>query len=180
MKKLLLLFIVSVSLVACTSENKTGEISEDNSKHQMIFENNIKYFEQFLQAHYEENVQKVADIMSDTLKWGRANQQRREYSSKKDLLEALKGYYIISDSIKLIDPYYSSGIRHANDEGILVEYGDNPNNIRVFGTWDGIIAASGKKQTNKWFGVIRFNEAGKIIFMDEYFDVSGVINNMQE
>ena len=180
MKKIFLAFLVTASLIACTSENKTENVSEDTSKNQKIFENNITYFKQFLQAHYEEDLQKVGDLMSDTLKWGRADQQRNEYGSKKELLEALKGYYIISDSIKLIDPYYSSGIRHATDEGILVEYGDNPNNIRVFGTWDGIIAASGKKQINKWFGVIRFNEAGKIIFMDEYFDVSGVLKNMQE
>lgn len=58
--------------------------------------------------------------------------------------------------------------------GSVYPLNDNPNVIAVYGTWMPIHIETGKRVFNKWHGVIEFNEAGKMIYFCEFFDVNGI------
>ena len=49
-----------------------------------------------------------------------------------------------------------------------------PNNIRIYGTWRAVHTESGKVVYNKWYGLMFFNEAGKVVRFTDWFDVNGM------
>ena len=58
--------------------------------------------------------------------------------------------------------------------GSVYPQNDNPNVVGVYGTWMPIHTETGKQVFNKWHGVLEFNEAGKIIYLSDFFDVNGI------
>ena len=51
---------------------------------------------------------------------------------------------------------------------------DNPNAVRVYGTWKTTYKETGKKFSNKWYKLIILNEDGKIVYFSDWFDVAGI------
>ena len=51
---------------------------------------------------------------------------------------------------------------------------DNPNVIAAYGTWMPIHRKTGKQVFNQWHMVIEFNEAGKMIYLSDFFDANGI------
>ena len=63
-------------------------------------------------------------------------------------------------------------IRDSNNTSSLSSA--NPNNLRVYGTWSSIHTESGKKTYSKWYAIVNFNEAGKIVRFNDWFNVDGL------
>jgi len=51
---------------------------------------------------------------------------------------------------------------------------DDPNEINIIGTWTPTYRETGKKIYNKYFCIAKFNEAGKINYLSEFFDANGI------
>ena len=58
--------------------------------------------------------------------------------------------------------------------GSVYPQNDNPNVIAVYGKWMTIHVETGKQVVNKWHMVIEFNEAGKMIYLSDFFDANGI------
>jgi hypothetical protein len=55
--------------------------------------------------------------------------------------------------------------------------------MRVYGTWAMTHTATGAPVSNKWYGVLTFNEDGKIAVFSDWMDVNGMqvqVNNYVE
>jgi hypothetical protein len=55
--------------------------------------------------------------------------------------------------------------------------------MRVYGTWSMNHTETGAPVSNKWYGVLTFNEDGKIAVFSDWMDVNGMevqINNFVE
>ena len=50
----------------------------------------------------------------------------------------------------------------------------SPNNIRVYGTWSSVHTESGKQTYSKWYAIVNFNENGKIVRFNDWFNVDGL------
>ena len=51
---------------------------------------------------------------------------------------------------------------------------NNPNIVATYGTWTPTHIETGKKIFNKYHSVGEFNDAGKIVYFSEFWDVSGI------
>ena len=56
----------------------------------------------------------------------------------------------------------------------------NPNNIRVYGTWNSKHTETGKETFSKWYAIINFNSAGKIVRFNDWFNVDGLEKQIAE
>ena len=58
--------------------------------------------------------------------------------------------------------------------GSVYPQNDNPNVVAVYGTSMPTHIETGKKIFNKFHSVYEFNDAGKIIYLSDFFDVNGI------
>ena len=78
------------------------------------------------------------------------------------------------------DIIFREGVGHTSEEscgffaGSVYPPNEDPNEISIVGTWTPTHRETGKKIYNKYFAIIRFNQAGKIDYCSEFFDASGI------
>ena len=58
--------------------------------------------------------------------------------------------------------------------GSVYPQNDNPNVVAVYGTSMPTHIETGKKIFNKFHSVYEFNDAGKIIYLSDFFDANGI------
>jgi len=181
MKKILLGLFLSASMIACTSKTETKtEIIKDNSKNQELFDRNVASFNKVIDAFVAEDPEVFASFFADSVKWcGPEKKLLTEYSTKAEMVQALKMYFSLYDNHKL-DAQFYSGINYSTNKEDLTTYGDNPNNIRILGNWYHKHTASGKDVSSKWFAIIRFNSDGKIYLFNDFFDVTGLLKQHEQ
>ena len=93
----------------------------------------------------------------------------------------MRGCARLSFNLRSVSAYtFQEGVGLPGDDGAGFYAGsyypdlDNPNAVRVYGTWTPTHKETGKKVSNKWYGLIIFNEDGKISFFSDWFDVNGI------
>ena len=94
---------------------------------------------------------------------------------KEGIGEAIQWYYN-----NFNDVIFHEGIGLTREKsngffgGSVYPQNDNPNVVAVYGTWTPTHIETGKKIFNKYHTVLEFNEAGKIVYASDFWDVSGI------
>jgi hypothetical protein len=123
MKKILLGLFLSASMIACTSKTETKtEIIKDNSKNQELFDRNVASFNKAIDAFVAEDPEVFASFFADSVKWcGPEKKLLTEYSTKAEMVQALKMYFSLYDNHKL-DAQFYSGINYSTNKEDLTTF----------------------------------------------------------
>ena len=200
MKRVLIIFFVSIFFISCEDSKKDGwpnyfseakakakaEVEaataekEMKIKNQTIFDRNVASIRAFVQAFADKDLDAQMALFSDTAMWSPPQYNGNVWVGKDDLREVLAGYHENYENITFeegIDlglgderqPAFWSGSVYPPETATSL-----PNNIRIYGTWRSIHIESGNAVYNKWYGLMFFNEAGKIVRFTDWFDVNGM------
>ncbi len=148
--------------------------SESQNK-QEIFDRNVATTKAWIQCFADEDLDTQMDLMADDIKYCPAQYNGNVLLNKEEIGEVIQWFY---DNFKEIVFHEGIGLTREKSNGFfggsVYPLNDNPNVIAVYGTWMPIHIETGKQVFNKWHGVIEFNEAGKMIYFCEFFDVNGI------
>ena len=166
MKNSILLLVAAIAL----SCNQPTLQQTDYENNKQIFNTHVETFkDHFLKGFEEENLELMLSMYADTLSWDGPNEGGVTFT-KEDLSGVISNYLENFDEIKLNDQLYFGGSVYANP----MEPFDDPNYIRVVGTWTNIHTESGVPTTLKWHAVMWFNEDGKVYRGSDWMDVSSL------
>ena len=182
MKKLLLINSI-LFLFSCTPEVKE-ELNAVNNE--AAFQKNVENFMAFTKAFGAEDIDGVMDLFADSALWSPPEYNNYEWLNKDELKGALTNYMNSFDDLKftpginlpggnVVDGFLG-GSRYRSDgaENTSSLSSANPNNIRVYGTWSSTHTESGKATYSKWYAIVNFNENGKIVRFNDWFNVDGL------
>ena len=163
-----LMIAVGMMIMAAHHEN-------ESQKKQEIFAGNLATTKAWMQGMTDEDLDAQLDLMADDAQWNPAQYNGNVLVNKEGTGVALKWYHDkINDVIFHEGLYLTSKKSDGFFGGSVYPQNDNPNVVAVYGTWTPVHAETGKQVFNKWHGVLEFNEAGKIIYLSDFFDVNGI------
>ena len=166
MKKLIFLFI-AMMIISCNETNQNDTAYAENNQ---IFNTHVETFKNhFLKGFEEENLELMLSMYADSLSWDGPNEGGVTFN-KSDLSDVITNYIENFDNIKLNNQLYFGGSVYSNP----MEPFDDPNYIRVVGTWTNMHTATGVPTTLKWHAVMWFNEDGKVYRGTDWMDVSSL------
>ena len=99
--------------------------------------------------------------------WSPAN--TTDSLSKDALREGMNGWMTEFEVFSFNERQYYPGV----DDNFVPD-----GSVRTYGTWEGT-HKSGAKTVNKYYSVTQYNEEGKIVAALEWFDVSGVFDQVE-
>ena len=182
MKKLLLITL-SAFLFSCTPEVQE-ELNAVNNE--AAFNKNVRTFMDFTVAFGEEDIDRVVAFFADSALWSPPEYNSYEWLSRDELKGALSNYMKSFDGLKftpginlpegnVVDGFWG-GSRYRSDglENTSSLSSASPNNIRVYGTWSSVHTESGKETFSKWYAIVNFNDNGKIVRFNDWFNVDGL------
>ena len=147
----------------------------ESQKKQEIFDRNVATTKAWIQGFADKDLDAQLGLMADDIQWNPAQYNGNVLVNKEGTGEATKWYH---DNFKDIIFHEGMGLTREKSNGFfggsVYPQNDNPNVVAVYGTWTPIHAETGKQVFNKWHGVLEFNEAGKIIYLSDFFDVNGI------
>ena len=179
MKKIFLMFFVSFLFVSCQDSNNS-EMNTTSEENQAIFDRNVAAFRSFVKGFTDEDIDAQMALFADSAMWSPPQYNGNEWVDMVAFKEAILGYHQNFDNITFeegIDlgmggdpqPAFWSGSVWPTENATSA-----PNNIRIYGTWRAVHTESGKVVYNKWYGLMFFNEAGKVVRFTDWFDVNGM------
>jgi len=171
MKNSLLLLITTMILFACNPKQKETASSLDDAA-MADFKENSKVIVAGFEAFTKNDTITAKDNMSDTAKIDGAAYGGEAIVGKAVYAQRLAGLHKIFTNIKANDIKLLPGV----DEVTFRPNGDVRAYVRM--TDDGI--ANGAKIEHKFYGVYQFNIEHKIIFADEYMDITGAVKAATE
>ena len=204
MKRILIIFFVSIFLMSCEDSKKDGWPNyfpeaktkaaaaaaekqmvaavekEMKIKNQTIFDRNVASIRAFVQAFADKDLDAQMALFSDTAMWSPPQYNGNVWVGKDDLREVLAGYHENYENITFeegIDLGLGGERQPAFWSGSVYPSETATslsNNIRIYGTWRSIHIESGNEVYNKWYGLMFFNEAGEIVRFTDWFDVNGM------
>ena len=167
MKKIFYLIPALFILHSCTETNSTSSVLEENNE---IFDTHVETFKNhFLKGFEEENLELMLSMYADSLSWDGPNEGGVTFN-KSDLSGVIQNYLENFDDIKLNNQLYFGGSIYSTP----MEPSNDPNYVRVVGTWTNTHTASGAPTTIKWHAVMWFNEDGKVYRGTDWMDVSSL------
>ena len=173
-------YFLSIVFLACSGP--TGIVISEEDK--ATFEKNYKAFEKHhIGGIVSGDLDLFLELYSDTLKWSGPNTYDGSFQTKDDLATAAKRYLEIFENFS----FESGGVNSVNDGGFWGGnlYSDNgeintePNGLRIYGIWNATHIESGAPVKLKFYAIQQFNEAGKVILLNEWFDPSSMENQIQ-
>ena len=177
-------YFMALTLLGFLACQPVAEVEEIETPDYAGFEKNLEVLRSFLQAHCDENLDLMKDILADTMRWSPAAYNGNQWLGKDDFVAVLEGYHRDFENIK----YYEGIVlpdTMANgmwSGSVFPEDFANSggNNVRQYGTWVATHSASGKEIGVKWFALGNVNDAGKIVSWSEYFDVNGIAQQLAD
>jgi len=182
MKNLLQIMLLTI-LFSCTPEAKE-ELNAVNNE--ASFQKNVKNFMNFTREFRNENIDGVMNMFADSALWSPPEYNSYTWKSKDELREALLNYMNSFDDLtfmpginlpgeNVVDGFWG-GSRYRSDgnENTSSLSSANPNNLRIYGTWSSVHTETGKKTYSKWYAIVNFNEKGKIVRFNDWFNVDGL------
>jgi hypothetical protein len=170
-------------LFSCTPEAKE-ELNAVNNE--ATFQKNVKNFMDFTKEFKNENIDGVMNMFADSAQWSPPEYNSYTWKTKDELRDGLLNYMNSFDDLtftpginlpgeNVVDGFWG-GSRYRSDgnENTSSSSSSNPNNLRIYGTWSSIHTESGKKTYSKWYAIVNFNEAGKIVRFNDWFNVDGL------
>jgi hypothetical protein len=97
-----LIALALLSLVAC---QQAAEVQETEAPDYAAFDSNVAVLKSFIQAHSDEDLEALTNMMADTMVWSPPVYNGNKELGKDDFLAQLKVYHDEWDNIK-----YTSGI----------------------------------------------------------------------
>ena len=180
------LFIIL--MIACTPNVKEELNAVDN---EATFKSNVSSFMEFTQHFKSEDVDKVMGMFADSVLWSPPVFNDYEWLEKEAMVETFKNYFKDYDNITFtpginlpnnntVDGFWGGSNFRSDGSESSSQPSINPNNIRVYGTWNSKHTETGKETFSKWYAIINFNSAGKIVRFNDWFNVDGLEKQIAE
>ncbi len=180
--------LIAVGLLALTAcqppaDQQTESVDyaadeQSGSPDYAAFNEKVEIIRSFFKAHSDENPDALKELLADTLRWSPPYYNGSEWLGKEEFVAALQNYHDNFENIKFTEGI-AMGDTIANgmwSGSVFPESNasNNPEAIRIYGTWNAVHTESGKEIGVKWFALGWINDAGKISQFTEYFDVNGI------
>ena len=168
--------LAAVFFLSCNeSKINTNKSKEDKIR----FENNWKSFEKHHVGGVEsKNIDLFSELYSDSLKWSPPNWNNNQVLGKQELLMAAKNYMDNFEDLKFTPGGAILGGEGAYWAGSIFSDSGTPNSspdaIRIYGVWSGKHIETGAPFHLKFYAIQQFNEDGKVVVLNEWFDPSSL------
>ena len=166
MKKLLLLTVFTSLLISC---NQKTEEQIQMEAAMALYEQNAKVVHALFDSLENEDLETASSFFAEEAKFN-PPVYGGEDLDKKGILENYNGFMQIFDNIR------------ANDRDFYPTVGENfvpDGGVRIYANWSADLGDNSMKGI-KAYEVFKFNDNNKIIEVDEYMDVSGLLNRIVE
>jgi hypothetical protein len=170
-----LITLALLTLVAC---KQPAAVEESESPDYAAFDKKVEAILSLYQAHSDEDFEAISAMVSDTMKWNPPYYNGNTLLGKEEFLASSKGYQDAFENLK-----YTAGI--VTPDSIINGFwsgsvfpketaNNNPNTIRVYGTWTATHTESGKDIGVKWYSLVTINKDGKVVNVSDYWDYHGL------
>jgi hypothetical protein len=171
MRNLLFVAVISLAILACNqAENKNDGASNKSADMKALYEKNLATLKAGIAAFEKEDIEGWAATIADTAVWISPAYGDMD-TTKKHWKESLAYYMANWDNLKLNNANFLPGIDADTHEF--------DGSVRYYGQWDGV-HKSGKKTSVNFYGTYNFNADNKIIFGADYFDLGGLLNEVNK
>ena len=180
--KLFQITLLVLLVYGCTPNVKEELNAVDN---EATFKSNVSSFMEFTEHFRNEDMEKLMSMFADTVLWSPPVYNGYEWLGKDAMIQTFEEYFTEYDNIS-----FTPGINLPNENVVNGFWGGsnfrsdgsesssqpsiNPNNIRVYGTWNSTHTETGKETFSKWYAIINFNSAGKIVRFNDWFNADGL------
>lgn len=166
MKKLTLLLVFTSLLISC---NQKTQEEEQMEAAMALYEQNAKVVHALFDSLENEDLETASSFFTEEAKFNPPAYEGEDLD-KKGIIDNYNGFMQILDNIKASDRDFYPTV----DENFIPDGG-----VRIYATWSADLGDN-PMQGIKAYEVFKFNENNKIIEVDEYMDVSGLLNKIVE
>lgn len=166
MKKLTLLLVFTSLLISCNQKTQE-EVQMEAAM--AIYEQNAKVVHALFDSLENEDLETASSFFTEEAKFNPPAYEGEDLD-KKGIIDNYNGFMQILDNIKASDRDFYPTV----DENFIPDGG-----VRIYATWSADLGDN-PMQGIKAYEVFKFNENNKIIEVDEYMDVSGLLNKIVE
>jgi len=166
MKKLLLLLVFASLLISCNQKTQE-EVQMEAAM--ALYEQNAKVVHALFDSLENEDLETASSFFTEEAKFNPPAYEGEDLD-KKGIIDNYNGFMQILDNIKASDRDFYPTV----DENFIPDGG-----VRIYATWSADLGDN-PMQGIKAYEVFKFNENNKIIEVDEYMDVSGILNRIVE
>jgi hypothetical protein len=162
MKKLLLCFLVSASLIACTNQETKTETEDPNMA---LFRENAKVIDASFKAFCKKDLKELATYQADSMKVHSAFYGGKDLNREEFLENSVMYFKLVNNLNAKIN------LLPGVDELTLKTDGS----VRVYVIWTGDFVNNAPKKELKSYASYKLDKDHKIYDVDEYFDASGFL-----
>jgi len=166
MKKLTLLLVFTSLLISCNQKTQE-EVQMEAAI--ALFEQNAKVVHALFDSLENEDLETASSFFTEEAKFNPPAYEGEDLD-KKGIIDNYNGFMQILDNIKASDRDFYPTV----DENFIPDGG-----VRIYATWSADLGDN-PMQGIKAYEVFKFNENNKIIEVDEYMDVSGLLRKIVE
>jgi hypothetical protein len=166
MKKLTLLLVFTSLLISCNQKTQE-EVQMEAAM--ALYEQNAKVVHALFDSLENEDLETASSFFTEEAKFNPPAYEGEDLD-KKGIIENYNGFMQILDNIKASDRDFYPTV----DENFIPDGG-----VRIYATWSADLGDN-PMQGIKAYEVFKFNENNKIIEVDEYMDVSGLLSKIVE
>ena len=166
MKKLTLLLVFTSLLISCNQKTQE-EVQMEAAM--ALYEQNAKVVHALFDSLENEDLEKASSFFTEEAKFNPPAYEGEDLD-KKGIIDNYNGFMQILDNIKASDRDFYPTV----DENFIPDGG-----VRIYTTWSADLGDN-SMQGIKAYEVFKFNENNKIIEVDEYMDVSGLLSKIVE
>jgi hypothetical protein len=166
MKKLTLLLVFTSLLISCNQKTQE-EVQMEAAM--ALYEQNAKVVHALFDSLENEDLETASSFFTEEAKFNPPAYEGQDLD-KKGIIENYNGFMQILDNIKASDRDFYPTV----DENFIPDGG-----VRIYATWSADLGDN-PMQGIKAYEVFKFNENNKIIEVDEYMDVSGLLSKIVE
>ena len=168
--------VLCVLFIACNTHNSDKTISENDKT---IFKRNWQAFEKHhVGGVISKDIAQYMALYSDSVKWSPPKWNGNVILGKEDLKSAAQFYMDNFDEISFKPGGAIIGEDGAYFGGSLFSdvgnTNNSPNRLRIYGVWSGKHIETGASFHLKFYIIQEFNEDGKVITLNEWFDPSSI------
>ena len=190
LKKIFTILLFAIIIYSCNNSAVQGMMSETgvvvSEEEKEKFQAQIETFKTFTKGFFNEDIDLTMSVMADSVQWSPPNYNGNQLIDSDGLRAAVISYFEGFEGITFNGGDGLVGSDNAYWSGSLYSAGEtntDPSVMRVYGTWSMTHTETDAPVSNKWYGVLTFNEDGKIAVFSDWMDVNGMevqINNFVE
>ena len=166
MKKLHLILVFTSLLISCNQKTQE-EVQMEAAM--ALYEQNAKVVHALFDSLENEDLETASSFFTEEAKFNPPAYEGEDLD-KKGIIDNYSGFMQILDNIKASDRDFYPTV----DENFIPDGG-----VRIYATWSADLGDN-PMQGIKAYEVFKFNENNKIIEVDEYMDVSGLLSKIVE